>query len=58
MIIKVQYDARSRTFKLIDQELRTLLEGDGLYDLSIPFIFEEAGIEDSSSANGMVLGHA
>jgi hypothetical protein len=58
MIIKVQYDARSRTFKLIDQELRTLLEGDGLYDLLIPFMFEEAGIEDSSSANGMVLGHA
>jgi len=24
----------------------------------IPFMFEEAGIEDSSSANGMVLGHA
>jgi len=58
MIIKVQYDARSRTFKLIDQELRTLLEGDGLYDLLIPFMFEEAGTEDSSSANGMVLGHA
>ena len=58
MIIKVQYDARSRTFKLIDQELRTLLEGDGLYDLLIPFMFEEAGIEDSSSTNGMVLGHA
>ena len=54
MVIKVQYDAGSRTFKLVDQELRTLLEGDALYDLSIPFMFEEAGIEDSFSANGMV----
>ena len=58
MVIKVQYDAGSRTFKLVDQELRTLLEGDALYDLAIPFMFEEAGIEDFSSANGMVLGHA
>ena len=58
MVIKVQYDAGSRTFKLVDQEFRTLLEGDALYDLSIPLMFEEAGIEDFSSANGMVLGHA
>ena len=58
MFIKVQYDAGSRTFKLVDQELRTLLEGDALYDLSIPFMFEEAGIDDSSSVNGMVLAHA
>ena len=58
MIIKVQYDAGSRTFKLVDQELRTLLEGDALYDLSIPFMFEEAGNDDSSSLNGMVVAHA
>ena len=58
MFIKVQYDAGSRTFKLVDQELRTLLEGDALYDLSIPFMFEEADIDDSSSVNGMVLAHA
>ncbi len=42
MGIKVQYDAFDRTFKLIDQEFRTLLEGDALYDLAIPLMFEEA----------------
>jgi hypothetical protein len=40
--IKVQYDPSTRTFKLVDQEFKTLLEGDGLYDLAIPLMFEEA----------------
>jgi hypothetical protein len=44
--IKVQYDALNRTFKLVDQEFKTLLEGDGLYDLNVPLIFEEAEVED------------
>ena len=38
MVIKVQYDARSHTFKLIDQDFRTLLEGDALYDLALPLM--------------------
>lgn len=58
MVIKVQYDASSRTFKLIDQELRTLLEGDGLYDLAIPIMFEEASIEDYVSVSGLSVAHA
>ena len=46
MAIKVQYDASSRTFRLLDEESRTLLEGDALFDLAIPLMSEEAGIED------------
>src|SRR3989442_683203 len=34
--IRVQYDADTRTFKLIDKEFRTILEGDALYDLALP----------------------
>ena len=44
--IKVQYDAKNRTFKLVDPEFRTLLEGDALYDLAIPFMFDEAETTD------------
>ena len=43
--VKVQYDSSSRTFKLIDEEFNTLLEGDALYDLNVPFLYEEADIE-------------
>jgi hypothetical protein len=43
--IKVQYDPYNRTFKLVDQEFRTLLEGDALYDLAIPLMFEEDGVD-------------
>jgi len=40
--IRVQYDADTRTFKLIDKEFRTILEGDALYDLALPLALEEA----------------
>ena len=40
MDFKLEYDASSRTFKLVDQESRILLEGDALYDLQFPFLFE------------------
>jgi hypothetical protein len=36
MVIRVQYDAFNRTFKLVDSEFRILLEGDAVYDLAIP----------------------
>jgi hypothetical protein len=42
MVIKIQYDAFNRTFKLIDSEYRTLLEGDALYDLAIPLMSEDS----------------
>jgi hypothetical protein len=44
--IKVQYDPRQRVFKLVDQEFKTLLEGDALYDLAIPLLFEEWDVDD------------
>jgi len=39
--IKVRYDPRSRTFKLIDQDFRTILEGDAVYDLAIPLMLDK-----------------
>ena len=42
--IKVQYDPRQRVFKLVDQEYKTILEGDALYDLAIPLMFEESEV--------------
>ena len=45
MLVKVQYDAFTREFRLVDSELRTLLEGDALYDLAIPLMFEDGGEE-------------
>ena len=43
---RVQYDADHRVFKLVDQEFRTILEGDALYDLAIPLMFEESEVEE------------
>jgi hypothetical protein len=45
--IKVQYDAETRTFRLVDQEDKTLLDGDALYDLSVPLFFEEVEEEET-----------
>jgi len=56
--IKVQYDAFNRTFKLVDQDFKTLLEGDGLYDLNVPLIFEEAAVEELISAASTSVAHA
>jgi len=56
--IKVQYDAFSRTFKLIDQEFKTLLEGDALYDLNIPLGFEESGVGEFISSESASIAHA
>jgi hypothetical protein len=58
MVIKVQYDAYNRTFKLVDSEYRTLLEGDALYDLAIPLMFEEAGGEDPIFVRSTTIAHA
>ena len=64
MVIKVQYDARNRTFKLVDQEFRTLLEGDALYYLALPLMLEEDFVDDGLAvdrpvdclSNGDVVG--
>ena len=57
MIIKVQYDARNRTFKLLDPEFKTILEGDGLYDLAIPLDAEDGDEELFATVNAS-LAHA
>jgi hypothetical protein len=56
--IKVQYDALNRTFKLVDQEFKTLLEGDVLYDLNVPLIFEDEEAEELIPSVNTFVGHA
>ena len=40
--VTVQYDAETRTFKLVDEASNVILEGDALYDLAIPMTADEA----------------
>jgi len=56
--IKVQYDASSRTFKLVDHDFKTLLEGDALYDLNIPLMYEEADVEEFIPSGNTFVAHA
>jgi hypothetical protein len=57
--VKVQYDAVNRTFKLVDHEFRTLLEGDGLYDLSLPVVmYDEADVEVLIASGNTVIADA
>ena len=56
--IKVRYDAHSRTFKLVDQDFRTLLEGDALYDLSIPLVFDEIDMDEFVPKGNAFMAHA
>jgi hypothetical protein len=57
MFIKVQYDAINRTFKLVDPEFKTLLEGDALYDLALPLLDLTDDDDIIAIGNGM-LAHA
>ena len=50
MRIKVQYDQFTRSFKLIDDQFKTLLEGDALYDLDIPLIVEGDEVDEPWSS--------
>jgi hypothetical protein len=56
--VKVQYDAISRTFKLVDREFNTLLEGDALYDLNVPLMYEEADVEELIPSGNAFVAHA
>ena len=58
MVIKVQYDERNHTFKLVDQEFKTILEGDALYDLALPLMFDESSFEVVFSATAASIAHA
>ena len=57
MFIKVQYDALNRTFKLVDSEFRTLLEGDAVYDLIIPLTVEDQ-VEELVATGDTFVAHA
>ena len=57
MFIKVQYDAINRTFKLVDPEFKTLLEGDALYDLALPLL-EVVEDDEFISFGSTTLAHA
>ena len=56
--IKVQYDANNRTFKLVDQDFKTLLEGDALYDLAIPLVPDDTDAEEFVTAISASVAHA
>jgi hypothetical protein len=58
MLIKVQYDAQKRAFKLVDPECGVFLGDEELYDLAIPLISEETGIEDLISVSAANIAHA
>ena len=56
--IKVQYDALNRTFKLVDPEFKTILEGDGLYDLNVPIMYEETDVAEFILPGNAFVAHA
>ena len=59
--IKVQYDAYNRRFKLVEKEFGALLEDDALYDLAIPFMFEDGDedeIDNFTSVDQTPIAHA
>ena len=56
--IKVQYDALTRTFKLVDSEFTTILEGDALYDLDVPYVVEWADMGDFVPSASTSVAHA
>ncbi len=39
--MKLQYDAQTRTLKLVDQDLNTILESGPIYDFGLPLSPEE-----------------
>jgi hypothetical protein len=55
MRIKVQYDQLTRSFKLVDNQFKILLEGDALYDLDIPLM---EGEDDQEPWSSPLLAHA
>ena len=57
MIVKLHYDPFNRAFRLLDSEFRTLLEGDALYDLALPLMFED-GDEEFFPADETFVAHA
>jgi len=44
--VTVQYDAGTRSFKLVDEASNVILEGDALYDLALPLMLEDGSGEE------------
>jgi hypothetical protein len=43
---------------LVDQEYKTLLEGDALYDLNVPLLYEEADVVEFIPSMSVSIAHA
>jgi hypothetical protein len=57
--LKIHYNAVTRTFKLVGSEFNTLLEGDGLYELTLPVLmYDEAEMEELISTSNVAVAHA
>ena len=55
--IKVEYDAYTRTFKLVDREFGSVLKDRGLYELEVPLNVRDLP-ESEEFVIGVPLAHA
>ena len=56
--INLEYDVVARDFKLVGVDFDTLVEGDALYDLNLPLLYEEAGGQAFVPAADTFIAHA
>jgi hypothetical protein len=56
--IKVKYDANNRTFKLLDREFGSALEGGRVYELEVPIFIPELADDEEFALIGAPLAHA
>jgi hypothetical protein len=59
--VKVEYDAYHRTFKLLDREIGSALQNDGIYEVEVPLnihALPEAEESQEFALIGAPLAHA
>jgi len=56
--IKVEYDKYTRSFKLLDREVGSVLEDGVQYHLVLPLEFENSNEEDAFVCSASRLAHA
>jgi hypothetical protein len=56
--IKVEYDAYSRTFKLLDREIGSALEDGATYELEVPLYIDGLEAHAEFTLIGAPLAHA
>ena len=56
--IKVEYDAYTRTFKLVDREFGSVLKDRGLYELEVPLTARDLPESEEFIVIGVPLAHA